>query len=274
MKLIEGIKKNKLFIVAIALALVTTWFIYNSTRDDQQKNEVEKIEVLKAVIDIPSDMRITEDMVATTVVEKTPGAERSIKNIADVVGKYADTKILQNEVIRKERLRQDENDVSGTDEREYRIEVSPVSYGGVIPGSHADILWYGSVGPENTQIGGIVYENVEVVKVLNEYEEDVYSIEKDKYNKQNTKVNIVVLSVSQEQAAVLDLLRALTGKEKAFTLIKYTERSEPKGIDKQFFDISQIYQVDQSEEQQETTQPDQPENTLPEEGLNTGEIVR
>lgn len=239
-------KKSKviLLIISIIGSLIATYMIVNMSEKQKNTMTTELHPVIIATRKIDAGCQIEEDMIQVINV-LTQNSFNSYQSKDEVVGKVAQTTIYPEEIISKERAINREP--ADKKDREYRIKVDSITYGGVTPGSRADILWAGTVSPSNKLIGGIVYENVLVKAVLNEYEQDIYSIQADKYNKGTSVPAIVVLSVSQKQANVLEQLKEYSGKEKAFTLAKYTENSKPLGNQNQFIDIINILGIEQSQ---------------------------
>lgn len=241
-------KKIKVIILIFSLiaGLVATYMIVNVPKKQEKTVSKEQYSVVVAAKKIEAESRIEADMLQVINVS-AENQFNSFKSADEVVGKIAQSSIYPNEVISKERIINNEPSAADRAKREYRIKVDSVCYGGVTPGSSADILWTGTISLSNQVkeiLGAIVYEDVLVKAVLNEYEQDIYSQQADKYNKGASMPDIVVLSVSQEQAQVLDFLKAYSGKEKAFSLAKYTESSKPLGNENDIMDIFNILDIE------------------------------
>lgn len=225
-------KKITLLIIAVIVGIITSYCIYTqTTKTSTIKEKMEMVRVVTALKDIKIDTLIKKEMVQITEIPKsniTVGAETDINK---VVGKISNSRILKDEPIRKERLNDTQNGHLGSEEREYRIKVDSITYGGAIPGNRVDILWTGSTNigesVKELKFGSLIYENVLVKKVLNEYGENILDeTTSDKYDKNKAKPDIVVLNITQEQAEVLNILKEYAGKDTAFTLLKYTENSK------------------------------------------------
>jgi len=237
--------KIVLLIISLVAGLFATYMIVNIPKKQEVTTSKEQFQVVVASKKIEAESRIEADMIQVINIS-SQNQFSSYNNAEEVIGKIAQTTIYPQEIISKERILDSEPSVDDKAKREYRIKVDSICYGGVTPGSKADILWTGTISNNQTKeiFGAIVYEDVLVKAVLNEYEQDIFSQQDDKYNKGASMPDIVVLSVSQEQAQVLDFLKAYSGKEKAFSLVKYTENSKALGNESNIIDIFSILDVE------------------------------
>lgn len=105
----EGLNKKIIF-VAIILALITTFVGYryiNSVQSSSTK-AVEDKKIIVAAVDIPARTKINADMITEIKVPADSYLINALQSKDQIIGMYTKDKILEGEVIPKERLIEDD----------------------------------------------------------------------------------------------------------------------------------------------------------------------
>lgn len=95
-----------IFILALIMGLITTYFFYSYIHQIELEKNADKktVEIVVAAKNINKDQIITKSMLKTKEIAQNSVPPKSIKEISAVVGMFADCDIVQGEPILEHRI--------------------------------------------------------------------------------------------------------------------------------------------------------------------------
>ncbi|MCF6094188.1 Flp pilus assembly protein CpaB [Microaerobacter geothermalis] len=226
-----------LFIISLILASITTILFYLYMDGEKKKEaQLQNVNIVVAAREIPPKTLITQEMVTMKEINRTFLHPKMMRNIQDVVGKYARTAIIQDEPIMSSRLI-DPNEV--TDHFAYTISEGyraiTLSYNPVMglaglvqPGDRVDVVGtYVISNPKEGEPSAkskIFIQDVQVLSVGTTF----FPVEEGGERKQEEvkletitlevkPVEAEILTLAEEQGSIRLLLRPVNSQERVNT---------------------------------------------------------
>ncbi len=198
----ETLKKVKLLALIAALLTASLLFVFLNSLSNH--NEIEKIGVLVAAKDIPTDTPITKDMIKLSQVPKEAILTKAISDTSLVLGKVAKAEITAGEQILSSKLIM-AGDAKGTNlsyilkpgMRAITIAVDGVSGVGYMikPGNHVDII--AQYNQQETAFTKLIVQDVTVLAV------DSMLTSKESLGEKDNPYSTITLQVTPEQVMEL-----------------------------------------------------------------------
>lgn len=244
MKKVSFGRLNSKIVLSVGLSIGSLIFLYNVAIPKDKLN-IKYVQYVKAAKEIGEGIKITDDMLTIDTMPSDKITSNTVTTKEQVLNKYAKSEIYPGEMIIKDRIKNQTTSEFNDDEREVRIYTDLQAYGGVGPGDRADLIYVGNGK------GDLKYEGVLVKRVLNDVGNDISQVTENKYNANETKPFIVVVSVSQDMALNIETLQSAL-KDIHFKFIKYTDKSKKLNNENKVIDYNSILNIRNTTPNQQT----------------------